>query len=86
MAELPSLLRHNEWQVMLRNAHLICASPDSLERTTAARELIYRAMYKAALKQITDDERRQLLTILRPCCPDLFYTTMTSPDGPPQSE
>jgi hypothetical protein len=74
MAELASLIRQQEWEAMLRNAHLIRNAPEGPERTAAARELIYRAMYEAALRQITQDQRHQLLAILQPCCPDLFYS------------
>ena len=36
-------------------------------------------MYKFALRQITEDERRQILDCLRPCCPELFAVSV-----PPQ--
>ena len=30
------------------------------------------AMYRFAVGQMKDEERRQILEILRPCCPDMF--------------
>jgi len=63
---------------MLDHATLICAQPASLERTEAAERLVRTAMYKFALRQITEDERWQILDCLRPCCPELFAASVPS--------
>ena len=60
---------------MLENARLIVRYPHGEERDQEASRLIHHAMYAATLRHITADERRDILAILQPCCPDLFVRT-----------
>jgi hypothetical protein len=71
------ILRRNEVQTSIHNAEIVREYPDSPERTDAAREQVHRAMYRAALGQITENERTQILAILTPCCPDFFSYPLT---------
>ena len=63
--------------MMLENARLTAAAPGSPEQADEAARQVHRAMYEFALGAITADERRQILTILHPSCPDMFFS---SPD------
>ena len=54
---LSAALRQRDARAMLDSAALIRAQPTSLERTEAAERLVRTAMYKFALRQITEDER-----------------------------
>jgi hypothetical protein len=72
MSELLDILRCNEARTFIRNAEIVREYPDCPERADAAREQVHRAMYRSALGQVTEDERVQILAILRPCCPDMF--------------
>jgi len=72
MDTLATVVRRNEVQTMLENARLTRDHPDGAERMETARRQVYRVLYKAALGEITEGERRQILDILRPCCPGLF--------------
>ncbi len=69
---LAELLRRHLVQARIDNAGLTAAHPDLAERATEARRQVYEAMYEYALRRITDEERRTILDILSPCCPDLF--------------
>jgi len=72
MGALLDILRHNEAQAFICNAEIVRAAPDSPEKTDAATRQIHWAMYRAALGQITREERNRILSILGPCCPELF--------------
>lgn len=54
------------------NAQMTAGANDSPERATEARRQVHAAMYQHALQHITDAEHARLLSILRPCCPELF--------------
>ena len=80
-ASLPPLrdmLRQNDLQTMLENARLTAAAPASRERMEEASRQIHQTMYRAALGQVTEEERRTILTILRPCCPEMLYSQAIS--------
>ena len=79
----PSLrdtLRHNDVKTMLENARLTAASADNAERSEEAQRQIHQAMYRFGLGQITDEERRQILVLLEPCCPGIFFRFPTADD------
>jgi len=59
---------------MLRNAHVTAQSDGGPERKHEAIRQVHLAMYRFALGQITEDERQRLLSILRPCCPEVFVS------------
>lgn len=59
---------------MLRNAHVTAQSDGGPERKHEAIRQVHLAMYRFALGQITEDERKRLLSILRPCCPEVFVS------------
>ena len=40
------------------------------------------AMYYTALGQITQQEKKRILHILRPCCPEIFFTPPLIDDRP----
>jgi hypothetical protein len=67
------ILRRNDVRTLLANARLTAAAADGPERTEEARRQIHKAMYRFALGEITDEERRQILTLLEPCCPGTFF-------------
>lgn len=79
MSGLLEMLRHNEAQTFLRNAEFVRSLPDSPEKLDAARRQIHWAMYRAALRQITEDERQRILSILAPCCPGLLVSDLPAP-------
>ena len=72
MGALLDLLRRNEAQTFIRNAQIVRGYPACEQKVQAAREQIHRAMYRSALGYITLDERDCILSILAPCCPDVF--------------
>jgi hypothetical protein len=72
--KLSATLRQREVEAMLDNAKLTHDAPEGPEKAEEAKRLVRTAMYKFALSQITEEEKQRLLTILRPCCPDVFVT------------
>jgi hypothetical protein len=72
--DLHSLIRHHEIEVMLEIAAIVRESPDGPAKEEEAQRLIYAAMYRFALGQITEEERKRILDLLRPCCPDMFFS------------
>ena len=78
---LRDTLRRNDVETMLDNARLILRHPPGEERDQEASRLIHHAMYASTLGHITTEERREILAILRPCCPGLFLRT-TAKDDP----
>ena len=77
--DLLAALRQNEVRAMLDNAALTRDAIDSTVRREAAMRQVRMAMYNFALGQITDLEKKRILDVLRPCCPDLFATTYRPP-------
>jgi len=71
---LSAILWRNEVEALLHGACLVSDWPDETQRQEAAERLIRAAMYEAALGKISDDVKQQILAILRPFCPDLFYS------------
>jgi len=69
------MLRRNDAETMLENARLTARYPQSEERDQEASRLIHHVMYACTLGEITAEERRAILAILQPCCPDLFVRT-----------
>jgi hypothetical protein len=65
---------------MLTNARLTAAAADDPERAQEARRQVYGAMYRYALGHITEQERSRLLSILRPCCPEVFCSQFARDD------
>jgi hypothetical protein len=59
---------------MLTNAGLTAATDDTAERAEEAQRQIHLAMCASVLGRITEGERQRILAILRPCCPDIFFT------------
>ena len=89
------MLRRNDVETMLENARLTASAAEGPERTQEASRQIHHAMFACALGQITEEERHNVLSILRPCCPWIFSTppaidvlspvdwqdSLSSPDG-----
>ena len=69
---LHEILRHNDVETILHNARITAECADAEERRKEAIRQVHVAMYRAGLSQITAEEREQILTILRPCCPEVF--------------
>lgn len=69
---LADLLRRRLADARIENARRTRAHLDVAERAAEARRQVYEAMYEYALRRITEQERRTILDILSPCCPDLF--------------
>jgi hypothetical protein len=65
---------------MLDNARLTVAAGVGPNRAKEAERQIHAAMYRFALGQITDEERGQILAILQPCCPEMFFSQPTLDD------
>jgi hypothetical protein len=63
---------------MLDCAAIVRAQPASAERTAAAERLVRTAMFKFALRRITEDERQRILHTLEPCCPELFAASASA--------
>ena len=82
METLSTILRHNDVETVLRNARLTLDWPDGEEKRAEAERQIRMAMYRAALGQISNDERDRILDILRPCCPALFTSQSLPPHEP----
>jgi hypothetical protein len=82
LSEDSRVLRQREVQVIIENAMLTRERPDSIERTEEARRRVRMAMYYAALGQITHEEKKRILDILRPCCPEIFFTPQLVEDRP----
>ena len=59
---------------MLDNARLIGNAVDDPMQSLEAERQVRMAMYKFALGQITEQEKQQILDILRPCCSEVFFT------------
>jgi hypothetical protein len=58
---------------MLKNARLTVARSDDPECAQEAERQIHQTMYRFALGQITGQERERILSLLRPCCPGIFF-------------
>ncbi|MGA2796871.1 MAG: hypothetical protein ABSE63_04780 [Thermoguttaceae bacterium] len=71
---MSAVLRHAEVKAIFNNANLIRNSSESLYQAAEAERQILMAMYKFALGQITQEEKQQILDVLRPCCPEIFFT------------
>jgi len=67
---------------MMANARLTAAATDSPERTDEAKRQVHQAMYRFALGEITEEERQQILTLLKPCCPGTFFVPRVAEDHP----
>lgn len=80
MEDLSAIVRGNEVQTLLRNARLTRDWPDSQQKRQEADRQVRMAMSKAALDQISDEERDRILEILRPCCPELFAAVVPPPE------
>jgi hypothetical protein len=65
---------------MLANARLTAATADGPERIEEAKRQVHQTMYRFALGDITEEERRQILTLLEPCCPGTFLSPKLSDD------
>ena len=70
--ELFTIVRRNEVEAMLHNARLTRDWPNGEQKRAEAARQVRMVMYRFALEQIKDEERRQILEILSPCCPDMF--------------
>ena len=79
---LRNILRRNEVRTMMANARLTAAAGDGFEKTQEAKRQVHQTMYRFALGEITDEERRQILTLLRPCCPGVFFSPIVPEDRP----
>ena len=77
---LRDTLRHNAVKTMLENARLTAAADESTERSEEAQRQVHQAMYRFGLGQITEEERRQILALLKPCCPGIFFRSPTTDD------
>ena len=73
MEDLFAIVRRNEVETMLHNARLTRDWPAADENRTEAERQVRVAMYRFAIGRMTDEERWQILEILRPCCPDMFF-------------
>ena len=65
---------------MLDNARLTAAAAENAERCEEAQRQVHQAMYRFGLGQITEEERRQILALLEPCCPGIFFRLPTADD------
>jgi len=65
---------------MLRNARLTRNWPECDERVEEAKRQVRMAMYRNGLGQISVEERDLIVSILRPCCPDIFTSPAPLPD------
>jgi hypothetical protein len=81
MEPLSALVRRNDVETTLRNAHLTRDWPNAEEQRPEAERQVRMAMYRSALGQISREERDRILDILRPCFPDFF-----APPSPPADE
>jgi hypothetical protein len=79
-AGLPAILRQREVNAMLDDAKLTRDWPDCQEKLDAASRQVRMALYKRVLHEISDEERDTILDILRPHCPEIFYS---GPTGEP---
>jgi hypothetical protein len=82
LTEHSRVLWQREVQVIIENAMLTRERPDSIERTEEASRRVRMAMYYSALGQITQEEKKRILDILRPCCPEIFFTSPLIDDRP----
>lgn len=73
MEPLQDILRRTEVETLLHNAHMVCDWPNGKQQAEEAQRLIRATMYEAALGRISDAMKQQILTILYPFCPDIFY-------------
>jgi hypothetical protein len=80
---LAELLRRRLAEARIDNARLTAAYPHLTARAAEARRQVYEAMYEYALRRITEQERRTILDILHPCCPDLFEPAERLSSPPP---
>jgi hypothetical protein len=84
MDDLSAILRRNEVETLLHNAHLLRDWPDRKQKAEEAQRLIRTAMYEAALGRITNDVKQEILTILYPLCPDIFYGELPPAEQGPE--
>ncbi len=82
-ASLDDIIQQNEVATMLRNARLTLQAPESAQRMEEAGRQVRQAMYKATLAQISQQERDQVLEMLRPCCPEVFSSDVKPDDDWP---
>ena len=80
MESLAAIIRRSEGETMLGNARLTRDWPMGDEQRAEAERQVRMAMYRAALGQISSEERDRILDILRPCCPDLFASLSPPPN------
>jgi hypothetical protein len=74
---LRELLRRSDAETMRTNARITASAPEGTERRQEAERQeaerqVHQAMYRAALGEITEEERSFVLAVLYPCCPELF--------------
>lgn len=81
MESLSAIIRRNDVEMTLRNARLTADWPDGDEKRAEAERQLRMAMYRAALGQISGNERDRIVAILRPCCAELCHT-----EPPPQEQ
>jgi len=84
METLTAIVRRNDVETMLRNARLTREWPDGQEKRAEAERQVRMAMYERALGGISEDVAREILDILRPCCPEVFCVEpapAVRPDG-----
>jgi hypothetical protein len=79
--DLLEALHRNEVRAMVENAELTRDAVGSPVRTEAARRQVRMAMYKFAFGQITELEKKRILDVLRPCCPDVFVVSYLPPEA-----
>ena len=72
MDTLSAIVRRNDMETMLENARLTRDWPDGQEKYAEAERQVRMAMYERALGGISGDATREILDILRPCCPGVF--------------
>ena len=85
-SDLSAVLRHAEVKAIFNNANLIRNSADSPDQAAEAERQIRMAMYKFALGQMTQEEKQQILGILQPCCPEIFFTPPSTDEGQKECE
>jgi hypothetical protein len=72
MEPLFAMVRQHDVETMLHNARLTRDWPIDEERRAEAERQVRMTMYDRALGEISEDVAREILDILRPCCPDIF--------------
>jgi hypothetical protein len=80
--DLSAVLHHNNFETMLRNARITRNWPDCREKVAEASRQAHMALYERALQEISDEQRDQILEILRPYCDEIFYSVPARDDEP----